>query len=89
MQAQKKPSEALRLEQAAGGEPPETLETAGWDPYEVWRTRILLPRQAAAAKQAVDAPGAGVQVRLVHASSARGAARSSPREAPATPRRRR
>lgn len=24
-------------------EEPET-PTAGWDPYEVWRTRVLLPR---------------------------------------------
>lgn len=24
-------------------EEPET-STAGWDPYEVWRTRVLLPR---------------------------------------------
>ena len=23
---------------------PEVTDTLGWDPYEVWRTRILLPR---------------------------------------------
>jgi len=25
-------------------EPAKPAETLGWDPYEVWRTRVLLPR---------------------------------------------
>ena len=25
-------------------EPARTAEAAGWDPYEVWRTRVLMPR---------------------------------------------
>jgi hypothetical protein len=34
----------------------------GWDPFEVWRTRILLPRLAEKAKQEPLAP----TVQLVH-----------------------
>ena len=32
---------------------PNHGESAGWDPYEVWRTRVLLPRlqESAAAEQ--------------------------------------
>jgi hypothetical protein len=42
------------LVDAAPAEPAKTA--VGWDPYEVWRTRVLLPRidDAAAAPHAVD-----------------------------------
>ena len=35
---------------------PARNAAAGWDPYEVWRTRVLLPRveDAAAAPRAVE-----------------------------------
>jgi hypothetical protein len=38
-------------------EPPRT-PAAGWDPYEVWRTRVLLPRaeEATAKPRAVGEP---------------------------------
>jgi hypothetical protein len=36
----------------------ESLQTRphGWDPFEVWRTRILLPRLAEKGKQEAPAP---------------------------------
>jgi hypothetical protein len=35
---------------------PETAKEApgGWDPYEVWRTRVLMPRLGAPLTQAAD-----------------------------------
>ncbi len=70
MQPQQKPSEAPRHEQPASS---EAAASAGWDPYEVWRTRILLPRQRqqAAETPEAQAPVAELQVRLVHASPMR------------------
>lgn len=43
-----------------------TQET-GWDPFEVWRTRVLLPRlaQSAAEKKTGGAPEAFSPVKLV------------------------
>ena len=40
---------------------------AGWDPYEVWRTRVLLPRveDDAATPRAVDVPVPGGKPRLL------------------------
>jgi hypothetical protein len=36
---------AAPLVDAAPAAPPEPAKSAaGWDPYEVWRTRVLLPR---------------------------------------------
>ncbi|HEX5420934.1 MAG TPA: hypothetical protein VFY39_13115 [Gammaproteobacteria bacterium] len=43
-----KKAELLRIPgQRAGGAqaaPAQAAQNPGWDPYEVWRTRVLLPR---------------------------------------------
>lgn len=36
--------------------PAERVDDGGWDPYEVWRTRVLLAREARAARDAAP-PG--------------------------------
>ena len=48
------PVQAPLINTAPKAEPPNAK--AGWDPYEVWRTRVLLPpvEQAAARPLAVE-----------------------------------
>ena len=42
------------LVNSTGSESPKT-SAAGWDPYEVWRTRVLLPAAPEPKARAVDA----------------------------------
>jgi hypothetical protein len=42
-------------------EPGRRSEPQGWDPFEVWRTRILLPRLAEAAAEQDDPAATPVQ----------------------------
>lgn len=53
MEGDKKSNRPIKGEADAPAAPGEdhadqqTSRDAGWDPYEVWRTRVLLPRQQA------------------------------------------
>ena len=47
--------------------------TSGWDPYEVWRTRVLLPRLAESGRvshETVETLDIQAQVPVVHAEDA-------------------
>ena len=50
-------NEPVLLEHATTSMAPAPTANAGWDPYEVWRTRVLLPpvQEPAAKPRAVEA----------------------------------
>jgi hypothetical protein len=53
---------------------PETVPTqspVGWDPYEVWRTRVLLPRQLRQSAEPPRESPVPVMPRLQHPQPAR------------------
>jgi hypothetical protein len=59
--AAKNKSTALHV--TSSPSPSEPSLQAGWDPFEVWRTRVLLPRLAEAREEAKSsAPTAPVQL---------------------------
>jgi hypothetical protein len=44
------------LSTAPTSDTPPQAKPAGWDPFDVWRTRILLPRLAEGSRQETPAP---------------------------------
>lgn len=57
--------------EAAASDAADGYSAVSWDPYEVWRTRVLLPRQQQqAAAQAPDPPPQAEQSRQKLASRA-------------------
>jgi hypothetical protein len=42
--------------------PSEPAPQTGWDPFEVWRTRVLLPRLAEAREEKTSSPSVAVQL---------------------------
>jgi hypothetical protein len=43
----------------------KATQQTGWDPFEVWRTRVLLPRIAEAAEPTPAAKSAATPVQLI------------------------
>jgi hypothetical protein len=46
---------------------PPKQEADGWDPYEVWRTRVLLPRAQRLEEARPDADPQGVEPKILAA----------------------